>query len=97
MGDVYFRMLDAYHASNFEKLATLEAEATAIYRIMRENNSLIAGKEIMRHIGIDCGPVRRPLRNMKSAESATLLSQLQKTSFFDFALKEIKETRAVGK
>ncbi len=97
MGDLYFRMLDAYHASNFEKLATLEAEATAIYRIMRENNSLIAGKEIMRHIGIDCGPVRQPLRNMKPPESAALLSQLQKTSFFDFALKEIKEISAVGK
>jgi N-acetylneuraminate lyase len=88
MGEVYFRMLDAYHTGNFEKLTTLEAEATAIYRIMSDYNSLIAGKEIMRHIGIDCGPVRRPLKNLKAAESTALLDRLQKTSFFDFALKE---------
>jgi N-acetylneuraminate lyase len=93
MGDHYFRMLDAYHASNFEKLNTLQAEAAAIYRIMGDYNSMIAGKEIMRHIGIDCGPVRKPLKKMKPADSAALLDRLQKTSFFDFAPKEKKEIR----
>ena len=88
MGEIYYRMLDAYHAGNFEKLTTLEAEATAIYRIMGDYNSLIAGKEIMRHIGIDCGPVRMPLKNLKASDSTALIDRLQKTSFFDFALKE---------
>ena len=85
MGELYFRMLDAFHAGNHEKLHTLEAEATAIYKILNKYNSLIAGKEIMRHIGIDCGPVRKPLKNLKASEASTLLSKLQKTSFFDFA------------
>jgi len=88
MGEIYFRMLDAYHSGNFEKLTTLEGEATAIYRIMSDYNSLIAGKEIMRHIGIDCGPVRKPLKNLRPADSASLVERLQQTSFFDFALKE---------
>lgn len=86
MGDIYFRMLDAYHASNFEKLTTLEAEATRIYKILNDYNSLIAGKEIMRHIGVDCGPVRKPLKSLKAAESAIMLQRLRKTSFFDIAL-----------
>lgn len=88
MSDIYFKMLDAYHSANFEKLTTLQAEATKIYAILNDYNSLIAGKEIMKYIGIDCGPVRRPLRRMKSAESTSLLERLQKTSFFDFAGKE---------
>lgn len=88
MSGIYFKMLDAYHAGNFEKLTTLEAEATAIYKILNDYNSLTAGKEIMRHIGIDCGPVRRPLKNLKAAESALFLDRLQKTSFFDFAMTE---------
>ena len=88
MGDIYFRMMDAYHACNFEKLITLQAEATAIYNVLGEYNSLIAGKEVMRFIGIDCGPVRKPLRNLKAAESASLLGKLQKTSFFDLAIRE---------
>jgi N-acetylneuraminate lyase len=53
---------------------------------MNDYNSLIAGKEVMRHIGIDCGPVRKPLKNLKAADSTSLLARLQNTSFFDFAL-----------
>ena len=86
MGDIYFRMLDAYHAGNYEKLTILQAEATRIYKILNSYNSLIAGKEIMRHIGIDCGPVRKPLKNLNVSETTSLLGELKKTSFFDFAL-----------
>lgn len=88
MGSIYFRMLDAYHDGNVKKLTELESEATRIYRILNDFNSLIAGKEVMRHIGIDCGPVRRPLKNLKAPEGASLLERLQKTSFFDFAVTE---------
>jgi N-acetylneuraminate lyase len=88
MGAIYFKMLDAFHAGNFEKLTTLQAEATAIYNVLGEYNSLIAGKEVMRHMGIDCGPVRKPLRNLKAAESTSLLDKLQKTTLFDLAMKE---------
>lgn len=88
MSNLYFRMLDAYHACNFEKLHTLEAEATNICTILNDYNSLIAGKEVMRHIGIDCGPVRKPLKTLNPGERTSLLDRLQKTSFFDFALKE---------
>jgi N-acetylneuraminate lyase len=87
MADIYYRMLDAYHAGNFEKLTTLEAEATEIYRILSDYNSLIAGKEVMRLIGIDCGPVRKPLKGLKGSDGAALQERLQKTSFFDIALK----------
>ena len=86
MGEIYFRMLDAYHAGNYEKLTTLQSEATSIYKILNEYNALIAGKTIMGHIGIDCGPVRRPLKRLEASEASALLAKLQKTSFFDFAM-----------
>jgi N-acetylneuraminate lyase len=88
MGNVYFKMLEAYHAGNFEQLNALQTETSNIYSILSDYNSLIAGKEVMAHIGFDCGPVRRPLKNLKGSESASLLSRLKQTSFFDFALKE---------
>lgn len=86
MSDIYSRMLDAFHAGNFEKLTTIQSEATRIYKILNDYNSMVAGKEIMRHIGVDCGPVRRPLKNLKPAETSLLLQRLRKTSFFDFAM-----------
>ncbi len=85
MGDMYFRMLEAFHTGNIEKLTTLQSEATAIYRVLNEGNSLIAGKTIMRHIGVDCGPVRRPLKNLKPADGQLLLEKLKNTTFFDVA------------
>lgn len=88
MGSLYFRMVEAYHDGNFEKLDELEGEATRIYKIINSYHSLTAGKEIMRHIGIDCGPVRRPLKNLKASESAYLLERLNETSFFKFAMAE---------
>lgn len=86
MSGIYFKMLDAYHSCNFEKLTTLQEEGNAIYKILNDYNSLIAGKEVMRHIGIDCGPVRKPLKNLKAEDSTSLLARLQNTSFFDFGL-----------
>jgi N-acetylneuraminate lyase len=88
MNGVYGKMLDAYHACNFEKLTILEGQANAIYKILNEYNSLISGKEVMRHIGVDCGPVRKPLRKLKPGESSAMLAKLQNTSFFDFAQVE---------
>lgn len=86
MSGIYFKMQDAYHSGNFEKLITLQEEANAIYKILNDYNSLIAGKEVMRYIGIDCGTVRKPLKNLNAMDSTSLLARLKKTSFFDFAL-----------
>lgn len=93
MGGLYLKMLDAYHSCNFEKLATLQKDANGIFKILNHYNSLIAGKEVMRHIGIDCGPVRKPLKNLNAVERTSLFSSLQKTAFFDFALAKKVESR----
>lgn len=98
MGSAYFQMLDAYHSGDHEKLARIQIEATRIYQILNDYNSLIAGKAAMRLIGIDCGPVRRPLRNLSASDETALAERLRKTSFFDFAAgKKSKSTiKAVG-
>lgn len=85
MRDIYFKMLAAYDDGNFTALAALEEAATDIYRILNDYNSLVAGKEVMRMIGVDCGPVRRPLRNLKEAERSQLVERLEKSRFFEFA------------
>ena len=91
MGDIYFSMLDAYHACDLETLTALQAEAASIYDILNERNSLVAGKAIMRHLGVDCGPVRRPLKNLKGSEMASMVERLKKTSFFKIGRREKTE------
>jgi len=83
MGSIYRGMLEAYHASDQKKLVALQGEASAIYRILNDYNALVAGKEVMRYLGVDCGPVRKPLSQLSSSDSTAMLGRLKKTSFFD--------------
>lgn len=88
MGGIYYSMIDAYHAGDIERLHSLQSEAVGIYDVLGQYNSLIAGKEIMKLTGLDCGPVRKPLNRLSSPESKTLLEKLKKTSLFEYAPKE---------
>ena len=88
MGGLYHKMLKAHYAADFETVVSLQGEADAIYRVMERYNGVSAGKEIMRLIGVDCGPVRRPLKPFTAAESETLLTKLKETSLFRNSLKE---------
>jgi N-acetylneuraminate lyase len=85
MRDIYLQMLTAHDEGNVETLLDLQEAATGIYRILNEYNSLVAGKEVMRIIGVDCGPVRGPLRNLKESERSQLIERLEKSRFFEFA------------
>jgi N-acetylneuraminate lyase len=82
MSTIYLEMLKAYHAGEFEKLTALEGEADAIYKILLSYNGLIAGKEVMRYLGVDCGPVRRPLNPLTRPEREALYQKLNDTTFF---------------
>lgn len=85
MGGVYHKMLEAYHAGKTNEVIALQAAADSIYKIILQYNGIAAGKEIMNIIGVECGPVRLPLRSFTKAESQTLLRKLQETSFFQFS------------
>jgi N-acetylneuraminate lyase len=84
MSELYWRLLDAYHACDLDTLTSLQEEASSVYKILNDYHSLIAGKEIMNHLGIVCGPVRKPLTNLTAAEKERLIGRLKQTSFFEF-------------
>jgi N-acetylneuraminate lyase len=85
MGTAYFQMLDAYHAGDHDTLSKVMTEATRVYEILNDYNSLVAGKAIMRHIGLDCGPVRRPLQSLPNKSENEMIERLRKTEFFNWA------------
>jgi N-acetylneuraminate lyase len=82
MGDIYQQMLNALEAGDMKRVVDLEGEADAIYKIILQYNGITAGKEMMRLLGLDCGPVRKPLKAFTDAERKTLLSKLNQTTFF---------------
>lgn len=95
MSGIYFDMVEAYHAGDHERTVQLQREASIIYKVLLSNNGLIAGKEVMRYLGIDCGPVRRPLKAMSAATSDALLTNLQLTTFFTYTSPKQKTVRTL--
>ena len=81
MSGIYQKMLRAHHHNDFETMISLQREADAIYKIILENNGISTGKEIMRFIGVDCGPVRKPLKTLSKTESEKLMRMLKETTF----------------
>lgn len=82
MSDIYKKMLHAHHAGDHKKVVSLEGEADAIYKIILGYSGIAAGKEIMSLIGVDCGPVRKPLKTFDQNDRESLLKKLKDTTFF---------------
>jgi N-acetylneuraminate lyase len=81
---VYLRILKAFAQGDFHTAQREQARANAMISVFLRFGGLAAGKSIMRMIGLDCGPVRLPLRNLSDAQQDALRGELEKTGFFDF-------------
>ncbi len=60
MGDKFIKIFEEFHAGNIEKAQEIQTEANEIIAEMIKYTVLPCEKAIMTHLGIDCGPCRRP-------------------------------------
>lgn len=81
---VYLRMLDAFAAGDLPSAQADQAKANEMISIFLRFGGLCAGKSIMRLIGLDCGPVRLPLRSLSETMENRLRDELERVGFFDF-------------
>jgi N-acetylneuraminate lyase len=84
---LYQRVLRAFAAGDLATAEREQAKARSFIDVMNSHGGLPAGKLIMKLIGVDCGPVRLPLRNLTAAQEQTLRTQLEAVGFFEFACK----------
>ncbi len=84
---VYHRMMRAHAAADHPTAEREQARACAMIDIMVRFGGQPAGKVIMKLIGIDCGPVRLPMRALGAAEESALRAALEAQGFFEFASK----------
>jgi N-acetylneuraminate lyase len=82
---LYTRIINAHRAGDAELARADQAKARAFIDVMVAKGGLPAGKAIMNLIGVDCGPVRLPLRRLSPADIASLREALSTVGFFDFA------------
>ncbi len=84
---LYLRLIDAFRAGDRATAEREQARARAFIDVMNRFGGLPAGKAMMKFIGLDCGPVRLPLRALGAGEEAELRAGLQSVGFFDFAVR----------
>lgn len=66
---LYNDLIAAFESGDIAKAKDLQAEAIRFIHVMCDNPSVIAGIKAMMNIyGVDCGPVRLPLRNLTVGE-----------------------------
>ena len=81
MAAVYHEMIEAFTAGDTNTARRWQMLAIEVIAVMVRYGGLPAGKVMMSLVGLDCGPVRPPLRNLSAAESESLRRDLEQIGF----------------
>ena len=84
---LYARIVRAYQAGDLDAARDDQARAMAMIALMRQFGGLPAAKAMMKMVGVDCGPVRPPLRDLTEAQCAELRRGLEEAGFFEYCTK----------
>lgn len=90
MAPLYNQIMEAWHTKQLEQAGQLQYKAMQFVRILHKyGGGIICGKALMKITGIDCGPVRSPLKNLTDEELTHLYKELEKIGYFEFAINEV--------
>ncbi|HEY0966536.1 MAG TPA: dihydrodipicolinate synthase family protein [Opitutaceae bacterium] len=84
---LYTRIIRSFEAGDLEAAKQDQKRAWDFIAVLGKFGGLSAGKAVMKLIGVDCGPVRLPLRALTPADEAGLRSGLERVGFFDYCCK----------
>ncbi len=85
---LYRRVLDAFAAGDWAAARAAQRQSVALVRVLQSFGFSRASKAVMRLQGVDCGPVRLPLRPLTEAELRELYHRLQGFDGFARPLQE---------
>lgn len=84
---LYLRIIEAFDRGDLATARGDQARAMEFIGVLDRHGGLAAGKCVMKLIGLDCGPVRLPLRALTDRDEASLREGLANIGFFDYASK----------
>ncbi|MCG6190640.1 dihydrodipicolinate synthase family protein [Maribellus maritimus] len=84
MAPIYNQIIEDFENGNIEAARIKQIKTVNIVEILvKHNGAIVAGKSLMKSVGIDCGKCRAPLRNLKESEHKNLKRELEKEGVFD--------------
>lgn len=87
---VYQRIQAAFDRGDLATARAEQAKSIALVRTLESFGYLAASKVLMEMLGVDCGPIRSPLRNLTKAERETLWERLAPLDVFPRKLSRPK-------
>ncbi|MFN6264596.1 MAG: dihydrodipicolinate synthase family protein [Chromatiaceae bacterium] len=85
---LYVKIRHAYAKGDMALAQQLQQKSWDLIEVIcRYRGNIVAGKQIMRLLGLDLGPNRTPFQNMTDAEFAKMSEELSAIHFADFAIK----------
>lgn len=84
---VSLRVIEAWDQGDLPQARTEQHKTVQLVRVLSEFGVLRAGKAIMGLLGIDCGPVRSPMRPMTSEETRELYDRIRDYDIFSRPLR----------
>ena len=82
LSPVFQEIIAAFENGDMALARERQAAANAVIQILIRHGGLVAGKAMMKFIGIDCGPARLPLRSLSDSQEERLREELEGAGFF---------------
>lgn len=81
---LYLNILDDFKKGNIEGARKKQLKSVEIVDVLlKYNGALVAGKAMMKAVGVDCGPCRSPLSNITEKQYNELVEDMKKIGFFE--------------
>lgn len=84
IGNILTGIISAYHKGNIEEARSLQNYAQDVINVLVDHRgNIVAGKRIMKLMGLDLGTNRTPFRNITDEEEKVIKQKLEAINFFD--------------
>jgi N-acetylneuraminate lyase len=84
---LYRRVIDAFRAGDMSAAQRAQLQAAELVALLLKYPSMAASKAMMKLAGVDCGPVRPPLRNLTAGQFDQLRADLERVGFFEYCCR----------
>lgn len=74
---LYHQIIAAYEAGEMEAARALQIKSVKLVQVLLPYGVLAAGKAVMSLVGVDCGPVRPPVRRLTDEQKPRLFRQVE--------------------
>ncbi len=74
---LYHKIIAAHQAGDLATAQALQMKSVRLVEVLVQYGVLPAGKAIMSLVGVDCGPVRPPVRNLTDEQKSRLFRQVE--------------------